>query len=84
MNIPAIDSLNSEASVPAATARSPKRAVTERRFGATAPRPPSKIAIELKLSNQHNAKQTTITVLGDKSGILMQMKNRQQIHSLQF
>lgn len=84
MNIPAIDALISEASVPAATARSPKRAVTERRFGAIAPRPPSKIAIELKLANPHNAKQTTITVLGDKTGILMQMKNRQQIHSLQF
>lgn len=69
MNIPAIDALKSEANAPAATARKPKRAISDRRLGAIEPRPPSKIAIELKLANPHNAKLTTMTVLGDKFAI---------------
>src|SRR5699024_8181945 len=69
INIPAIDALNSDASIPAATARTPKRAISGRRDGAISPRPPSKIANELEFANPHNAKLMTITVFGDNVSI---------------
>ena len=67
--MPAIAALNKDANIPAATALNPRRAISFRRLGANDPKPPSKIAIELKFANPHNAKLTIITVLLDKSGI---------------
>ena len=69
INIPAIAALNKDANIPAATALIPKRAISGRRLGAIAPKPPIRIANELKFAKPHNAKLTTITVLGDRSGI---------------
>mgnify|MGYP006969775413 FL=1 len=56
MNKPAIVALIKFAKVPAITAFKPKRATSLRRFGAIPPKPPIKIAIELKLAKPHNAK----------------------------
>ena len=41
--------------VPAATARSPSRARSDLRLGASAPMPPIWMAMELKLANPHSA-----------------------------
>ena len=41
---------------PASTALIPNRAMSPRLFGAIAPKPPIKIAIELKFAKPHNAK----------------------------
>lgn len=69
MNMPAMAALNSEASIPAKTARMPSRAMSGRRLGASAPNPPRRMAKELKLAKPHKAKLTTMTVLGLSAGI---------------
>ena len=56
MNKPAIVALIKFAKVPAITAFKPKRATSLRRFGAIPPKPPIKIAIELKLAKPQSAK----------------------------
>ncbi len=53
--IPAIQADMKFAIVPAATARSPRRARSDLRLGANAPIPPTCMAIELKLAKPHNA-----------------------------
>lgn len=69
INIPAIAALSKEASIPAATARIPKRAISGRLLGANSPSPPKRMASELKFAKPQSAKLTTITVFGDNDAI---------------
>ena len=53
--------------VPAITARSPILAMSLRRLGAMPPKPPSKMAIELRLANPQSEKLMMATVFGEST-----------------
>lgn len=63
INKPAMVALIKLASDPAITALMPRRAISPRRLGAIPPKPPIKIAIELKFAKPHNANVMIALVL---------------------
>ena len=54
--------------VPAISARTPNLAISPRRLGAIIDKPPTKIAIELKLAKPHSANEIIALVLSFKTG----------------
>ena len=62
INNPASTALIKLDKVPASTAFTPSRAISGRRCGASAPSPPSKMAIEERLAKPHSAKDITAWV----------------------
>ena len=71
--------------VPAITASNPIRAMSLRREGAMPPRPPSKMAMELRLANPQRANETMALVLGERQLLHLRRgkvrnSNRPQTH----
>jgi hypothetical protein len=69
INMPAMDALNNEESIPAVTDLTPIFAMSGRLVGIKFPSPPTRIPKEEMFANPQSEKLTIATVFSDSSGI---------------